>query len=793
MIRLKLVAPNSPPKTFTFDHPAVIIGRSDDCVLPIRDPKASRMHCQIVQTSRGVELVDLGSSNGTQLNGSDCSRQGLSPGDEIRIGFTRILFQDNGDAPLASGDDEMARTPPDAIPVGGAPNKAKGHPASTRSAASGRSASARLAARRSGNPLVPLMVFLAILGGFGVIIYIFILAPDKGKPEPAAAGPLASEEAEDVHSQQWEEFEKQDEKRREEQKRREEEIKRKAEEQWRAEQAQKERYEAEVERRKEKEKEKATRAAAEEEKRKAAEAAARAKRREEQARVYAGEKARFEKLAPEIETLLDGFRFEPALDLLRDFQAEVETEAGMELAVMRSDEINAMAKAFETMWGKIQKYDEIGIHGRTVKVTTTDADGFSGKMGPAFVKYKWSDLEPEDVHPLFDWIGMTAEDYYGAGLLLLELGLQDRGEYLLTRCVDKDPGRKAFLDLLVARYRGIEPPAGGFTIYDDLWITAEEQALVKKGYRRYQGKWMTQEEINKAKGLVKVGGAWMTEEEAEEKKKEDDLIAKIKPKGYINKNGWYDGVPWEEAIVVETKHYRVKSNLKREAVEDAAKIMEWLFWNFCHKFHFFKRMQKFNVWIGGSRQDYMAHGGGHGSALGHCTSSGTISTYYQPPITLLVLMHEGTHQFIFRIAPTCPLWLHEGMATYFECSKFAVDLKTRTLKLRTGLLNRNRCMVIQRDLKNGRAASLDRFVRGKGGDPYSQGWAFVYYMMNAKDGRYTRYWLDFLNDIGKGLKPMKWFRKWLGVYDLEKFEKEWKEYILALDPNRGEDQNIGHK
>jgi hypothetical protein len=389
---------------------------------------------------------------------------------------------------------------------------------------------------------------------------------------------------------------------------------------------------------------------------------------------------------------------------------------------------------------------------------------------------------------------MSAEDRYGAGLFCFEFGLQEDGEYHLARCVKLDKSRKLFLDLLVARVRGVELPPGGFLVYQDQWVTAEEKGLIAKGYRRHNGKWMTEEEINKSKGLVKVGDVWMTPAEAKAKEKLDRKIAKIAPKGYINKNGWYDGKPWEQAIVLETQNYKIKSNLKKEAIEDAGKIMEWMAWNFRRAFNFNKRMPRFEVWIGGSKQDYTTHGGGRGAALGHCSSGGVISTFYQPPKTLLVLMHEGTHQFLFRIAPTCPRWMHEGMASFFECSKFKVDVKRKLLVLQTGLINKNRCLHIQREIKAGTNKPIIEQIHGNIGglQMYHQGWALVYYIVHAHNGKYARHWLDFVKDVGKG-SAEKWFKKWLGVRDLQAFEEDWKKFILALDPRKGVDLDAGHK
>jgi pSer/pThr/pTyr-binding forkhead associated (FHA) protein len=73
----------------------VSIGREEtnDVALP-SDPTVSRVHAVIVRYSGGWCLRDLGSVNGTFLNGQRLlSEQLLRPGDEIRIGAARIVFR----------------------------------------------------------------------------------------------------------------------------------------------------------------------------------------------------------------------------------------------------------------------------------------------------------------------------------------------------------------------------------------------------------------------------------------------------------------------------------------------------------------------------------------------------------------------------------------------------------------------------------------------------------------------------------------------------------------------------
>jgi len=800
MIRLKLIEPGSSPRPLEFEHLAVIIGRSNDCLLTIEDSKASRLHCQIVSTSHGVELVDLGSSNGTLVNGVETRRQTLRSGDKIQIGKTMIIYTDGSPAVPEPGpvrvSPALSETPPAGIKAPTFKPNAVNISRPAPHLPAPRPSSARLKTTRPRHHVLPLLMLLSVVGAGAVVLYYVVVKP----AEHTRTGPssdLLSSKGESENAE-WLEFERLDAQRRAEQKQREEEIVREAREREARARDQAVQYTREEDRQK-KAAQEATRKKAEaarekELARKRKEAEERAKRRSAEAKVFALEKARFDKdVVPEVAGRIKKFDFDVALERLREFQADVKTEAGVELAVLRADEVNAMASAFRKMVRQLEPGDEITLLGRSVKVRKATEKSISGTMGSSSTTRKWSKVPPEEIVEFFNWIGMTAEDFYGAALLCFEHGLEREGEYRLSKCVKKDPSRKMFLDLVVARYRGVDPPPGGFLVYLDRWVTAKEKELLDKGYRRYNGKWMTEEEINKAKGLVKVGDEWMTPEEARRKAEMERKIAKISPKGYINREGYYDGRPWSEAIVIETAHYKIKSNLKKEAIEDAGYIMEWLYWNFCQVFRFRKRMQRFEVWIGGSHKDYTTHGQGRGAALGHCTSGGVISTFYQPPITLLVLMHEGTHQFIFRIAPTCPLWMHEGMATFFECSKFKVDVKRRMLKLQTGLLNRNRCEVIQRSIRDKSVASLDDFIHGRKGDPYSQGWAFVYYIVNAHKGRYSRYWLQFLEDVGKGSDPMKWFRKWLGVRDLAAFEVDWKKFIMALDPSKGEDQDIGHK
>jgi pSer/pThr/pTyr-binding forkhead associated (FHA) protein len=72
----------------------LVVGRSSECEFVLNDPSVSRRHFELVQGEKGVLLRDLGSGNGTRINGETVSEQILEHEDEIALGRTRIRFHD---------------------------------------------------------------------------------------------------------------------------------------------------------------------------------------------------------------------------------------------------------------------------------------------------------------------------------------------------------------------------------------------------------------------------------------------------------------------------------------------------------------------------------------------------------------------------------------------------------------------------------------------------------------------------------------------------------------------------
>ena len=93
----------SPQRQWLLRDDTTIIGRGADCDVIIDDRQASRHHARIFSSAGGYLLEDLGSKNGTFLNGNAVDEPApLQDGDEIGIAFAaKLTFVDVGaTAPL---------------------------------------------------------------------------------------------------------------------------------------------------------------------------------------------------------------------------------------------------------------------------------------------------------------------------------------------------------------------------------------------------------------------------------------------------------------------------------------------------------------------------------------------------------------------------------------------------------------------------------------------------------------------------------------------------------------------
>jgi predicted component of type VI protein secretion system len=78
----------------SIDQRVLVIGRSSDADVRVDDANVSRRHAEVRRIGDGgYSLVDLGSTNGTEVNGQRIQETALMNGDVITVGTTRITFE----------------------------------------------------------------------------------------------------------------------------------------------------------------------------------------------------------------------------------------------------------------------------------------------------------------------------------------------------------------------------------------------------------------------------------------------------------------------------------------------------------------------------------------------------------------------------------------------------------------------------------------------------------------------------------------------------------------------------
>jgi two-component system cell cycle response regulator len=79
-------------RMYKLDRPEVILGRSTEAALQVEDDGISRKHAKVcLGPDHAYQLMDLGSTNGTYLNGDRVNVARLSDGDKIQIGSNTVL------------------------------------------------------------------------------------------------------------------------------------------------------------------------------------------------------------------------------------------------------------------------------------------------------------------------------------------------------------------------------------------------------------------------------------------------------------------------------------------------------------------------------------------------------------------------------------------------------------------------------------------------------------------------------------------------------------------------------
>ncbi len=83
-------------RTYSLKQGGNVVGRGQDADFRLPDTGVSRRHLEITWDGQSAMLADLGSTNGTTVNGTPVQTWQLADGDVVRIGHSSLVFRTQG-------------------------------------------------------------------------------------------------------------------------------------------------------------------------------------------------------------------------------------------------------------------------------------------------------------------------------------------------------------------------------------------------------------------------------------------------------------------------------------------------------------------------------------------------------------------------------------------------------------------------------------------------------------------------------------------------------------------------
>jgi pSer/pThr/pTyr-binding forkhead associated (FHA) protein len=120
MAKLVVLSAGFNGRTHELNVDKTTIGRVDDNTFQIADPSVSSHHCEILLRGTDVVIHDLGSTNGSFINGDKISESVLKPGQTLKLGQIELQLVPDG-APMPTAKPASAPAPGAPAPSAPAP------------------------------------------------------------------------------------------------------------------------------------------------------------------------------------------------------------------------------------------------------------------------------------------------------------------------------------------------------------------------------------------------------------------------------------------------------------------------------------------------------------------------------------------------------------------------------------------------------------------------------------------------------------------------------------------------
>lgn len=436
---------------------------------------------------------------------------------------------------------------------------------------------------------------------------------------------------------------------------------------------------------------------------------------------------------------------------------------------------------------------KVALAGQSLEITRADAETFEYRIAAGTGKQSWAALDAREFASLAAAQKPPAAEQFALGVLLWDAGAVADAWKALDAAARAAPDLRPRLTTLIARRRGIEPPAGGFVFFRGGWVTPDERAKLEKGMVRCEGEWVTAADAEKlGRGLKKAGDKWVTPEDAE-------LLAR----GYRKEGGrWlspaeYDEFHsrWENAWVVETTHYTIRTTQSEAFARDLGAVVELAYGEF-RKYWGGREAkldkgEKMVLLAYRSFEDYRLHCvqkkaqdaiNAAGFAQADSKTVAGWNKLNDLRTFLQTMVHEAAHLYYWRAVGWSdpPSWLAEGMATYFEGFewtgkewKYTWLAPDRQHFARDAVLKGTHFPIAE--FTRGDAGKLINENPGRAIVFYAQAWSLNMYLTTTSKIAYRKAYEAYRKDAERGKTDAlsKYFP------DLKQLESDWKKFVVG--------------
>ncbi len=111
MASIKFTLEDGTSFTTALENPLVTIGRHNESMVQLASPSVSSHHGALRLRADGYYVQDIGSRNGTRVNGAEIEEAKLNDGDRLHFGDVRAIFSESDDVPVAIAIAEPVAAP----------------------------------------------------------------------------------------------------------------------------------------------------------------------------------------------------------------------------------------------------------------------------------------------------------------------------------------------------------------------------------------------------------------------------------------------------------------------------------------------------------------------------------------------------------------------------------------------------------------------------------------------------------------------------------------------------------